>query len=220
MQTQVFNLAGEVVGDIEISDTVFAVPFNQDVVHQAVLRQQANARQGTASTKTRGNVHGSTRKLYRQKGTGNARAGSRKSPTRKGGGVVFGPHPRDYRQAMPKKMRQLALRCALSAKVSDGELKVLESLKFEEPKTKQMIGVLDVLKIEQSALVVTSQPETNMVLSARNIQGIKTIPANLLNVVDILSHKTLVMEVAAVRRAEELWGKDGSGEKTDATATA
>ena len=218
MQTQVFNLAGEVVGNIEISDTVFAVPFNEDVVHQAVLRQQANARQGTASTKTRGDVHGSTRKLYRQKGTGNARAGSRKSPTRKGGGVVFGPHPRDYRQAMPKKMRQLALRCALSAKVSDGELKVLEALKFEEPKTKQMTAVLDALKIEESALLVTVQPETNMVLSARNIQGIKTLPANLLNVVDILSHKTLVMEVAAVRRAEELWGKDGSGEKTDATA--
>jgi large subunit ribosomal protein L4 len=218
MQTQVFNLAGEVVGNIEISDTVFAVPFNQGVVHQAVLRQQANARQGTASTKTRGDVHGSTRKLYRQKGTGNARAGSRKSPTRKGGGVVFGPHPREYRQSMPKKMRQLALRCALSAKVSDGGLKVLEALKFEEPKTKQMTGVLDALKIEKSALVVTAQTEINMVLSARNIPGIKTLPANLLNVVDILSHETLVMEVSAVRKAEELWGKDGSGEKVDATA--
>jgi len=218
MQTQVFNLAGEVVGNIEISDTVFAVPFNQGVVHQAVLRQQANARQGTASTKTRGTVSGSTRKLYRQKGTGNARAGSRKSPTRKGGGIVFGPHPRDYRQSMPKKMRQLALRCALSAKVNDGELKVLEALKLDEPKTKQMTGVLDALKIEHSALLVTSQPETNVILSARNIPGIKTLPANLLNVVDILSHKALIMEVAAVRKAEELWGKDGSGEKTDATA--
>lgn len=218
MQTQVFNLAGDVVGDIEISDTVFAVPFNEDVVHQAVLRQQANARQGNASTKTRGNVAGSTRKLYRQKGTGNARAGSSKSPTRRGGGVVFGPHPRDYHQAMPKKMRQLALRCALSAKVNDGELKVLEALKFDEPKTKQMTAVLDALKIEKTALLVTSQPETNMVLSARNIPGIKTLPANLLNVVDILSHQALIMEVAAVRRAEELWGKDGSGEKSDATA--
>jgi large subunit ribosomal protein L4 len=218
MQTQVFNLAGEVVGNIEISDTVFAVPFNQGVVHQAVLRQQANARQGTASTKTRGTVSGSTRKLYRQKGTGNARAGSRKSPTRKGGGIVFGPHPRDYRQSMPKKMRQLALRCALSAKVNDGELKVLEALKLDEPKTKQMTSVLDALKIEHSALLVTSQPETNVILSARNIPGIKTLPANLLNVVDILSHKALIMEVAAVRKAEELWGKDGSGEKTDATA--
>jgi len=218
MQTQVFNLAGEVVGDIEISDAVFAVPFNADVVHQAVLRQQANARQGTHSTKTRGTVTGSTKKLYRQKGTGNARAGSIRSPLRRGGGVVFGPHPRDYRQAMPKKMRQLALRCALSAKVNDGELKVLEALKLDEPKTRQMTAVLDALKIEKSALLVTSQPEANTVLSARNIPGIKTLPANLLNVVDILSHRTLVMDVAAVRRAEELWGKDGSGEKSDAAA--
>ena len=216
MQAQVYNLAGEVIDNIEISDTVFAVPFNEGVVHQAVLRQQANARQGNASTKTRGEVSGSTRKLYRQKGTGNARAGGRKSPTRKGGGVVFGPHPRDYRQAMPKKMRQLALRCVLSAKSTEGDLKILEALKFDEPKTKQMTGVLDALKIENSALVVMLKPELNVMKSANNIPGIKTLPANLLNVVDILGHKTLLMEVAAVREAEKLWGKDSSGEKSDA----
>jgi large subunit ribosomal protein L4 len=218
MQAQVYNLAGEIVGNIEISDAIFAVPFNEGIVHQAVLRQQANARQGNASTKTRGEVNGSTRKLYRQKGTGNARAGGRKSPTRKGGGVVFGPHPRDYHQAMPKKMRQLALRCALSAKTSDGELKILDTLKFDEPKTKQITGVLDALNIENSALVVTSEAKANVVKSASNIPGIKTLPANLLNVVDILAHKALIMEVAAVRKAEELWGKDSSGEKSDATA--
>ncbi len=216
MQAQVYNLAGEVIDNIEISDTVFAVPFNEGVVHQAVLRQQANARQGNASTKTRGEVSGSTRKLYRQKGTGNARAGGRKSPTRKGGGVVFGPHPRDYRQAMPKKMRQLALRCVLSAKTTDGELKILEAIKFDEPKTKQMTGVLNALKIESSALVVMSKPELNVMKSANNIPGIKTLPANLLNVVDILGHKTLLMEVSAVREAEKLWGKDSSGEKSNA----
>lgn len=218
MQAQVFNLAGEVVGNIEISDTIFAVPFNEGIVHQAVLRQQANTRQGNASTKTRGQVSGSTRKLFRQKGTGNARAGSRKSPVRKGGGVVFGPHPRDYHQAMPKKMRQLALRCVLSAKSNDGELKILEELTFDEPRTKQMTGVLDALNIENSALVVTSEAKTNVVKSASNIPGIKTLPANLLNVVDILAHKALIMEVAAVRKAEELWGKDSSGEKSNATA--
>jgi large subunit ribosomal protein L4 len=218
MQAQVYNLAGEVVGNIEISDTIFAVPFNEGVVHQAVLRQQANARQGNASTKTRGQVSGSTRKLFRQKGTGNARAGSRKSPVRKGGGVVFGPHPRDYHQAMPKKMRQLALRCVLSAKSSDGELKILEELTFDEPRTKQMTGILDALNIEKSALVVTSEAKTNVVKAASNIPGIKTLPANLLNVVDILAHKALIMEVAAVRKAEELWGKDSSGEKSNATA--
>lgn len=218
MQAQVYNIAGEVVENIEISDAVFAVPFNEGVVHQAVLRQQANARQGTASTKTRGDVTGSTRKLYRQKGTGRARTGGRKSPVRKGGGAVFGPHPRDYRQAMPKKMRQLALRCVLSVKNSDGELKILDSLKFDEPRTKQMISVLGALNIEKSALLVTSKSETNVVKSAHNIPGIKTLPANLLNVVDILSHEALIMEVGAVRKVEELWGKDSSGEKGNAAA--
>jgi large subunit ribosomal protein L4 len=217
MQAQVYNLAGKEVGKIEISDAVFAVPLNEGILHQAVLRQQANARQGNASTKTRGDVIGSTRKLYRQKGTGNARAGSRKSPTRKGGGVVFGPHPRDYHQAMPKKMRQLALRCALSIKTSDGELKILDNIAFDEPKTRQMTEVLDALNIENSALVVTSEAKVNVIKSASNIPGIKTLPANLLNVVDILAHKALIMEVAAVRKAEELWGKDLSGEKSNAT---
>lgn len=218
MQAQVYNIAGEVVENIEISDAIFAVPFNESVVHQAVIRQQANARQGTASTKTRGDVAGSTRKLYRQKGTGHARAGGKKSPVRKGGGVAFGPHPRDYRQAMPKKMRQLALKCVLSVKTSDGELKILDSLKFDEPKTKQMVGVLDALNVEKSALVVTSKSETNVVKSANNIPGIMTLPANLLNVVDILAHEALIMEVAAVRKVEELWGKDSSGEKDNAAA--
>jgi large subunit ribosomal protein L4 len=217
MQAQVFNMAGEVVGNVEISDKVFAAPFNEGIVHQAVLRQQANARQGNAASKTRGEVNGSTRKLYKQKGTGNARAGGRKSPTRKGGGSVFGPHPRDYRQDMPKKMRQTALRCVLSAKASEGGLKILESLAFDAPKTKQMTGVLNALNVQETALVVTSQAKTNVVKSANNIPGVKTLPANLLNVVDILGHRVLVMEVDAVRKAEELWGKD-TGEKNNATA--
>jgi large subunit ribosomal protein L4 len=218
MQAPVYNLVGEVVGNIEISNTVFAVPFNETVVHQAVLRQQANARQGTASTKTRGNVSGSSKKLYNQKGTGNARAGSIKSPLRRGGGVVFGPHPRDYRQAMPKKMHRLALRCTLSAKVNDGSLKILESLNLDEPKTKQMTGILNSLKVESSALVVTAEARVNVVKSARNLPRVKTLPANLLNVVDLLSHQTLVMEVAAVRKAEEIWGGDTSKEEDNATA--
>ncbi len=124
MRVPVYNLAGEVVKHIKVSDHVFAAPFNQAVVHQAMVRQQANARQGTASTKTRSEVSGSTRKLYRQKHTGSARAGSRRSPLRRGGGIAFGPKPRSYRQAMPKRMRQLALRCVLSAKAGDKELMV------------------------------------------------------------------------------------------------
>jgi len=196
-----------VVKHIEISDQVFAVPFNQAVVHQALVRQRANARQGTASTKTRGEVSGSSSKLFRQKHTGRARAGSRKSPLRRGGGITFGPHPRSYEQAIPKKMRQLALRCVLSAKASDGELKVVEQLKLEEPKTKEMVRILAALGVDSSALIATSEPEENVIKSARNLPRIKTIPANILNVVDILSYKMLLMTEAAVRKAEQLWGE-------------
>ncbi len=217
MQAPVYGLTGEVIEHIEISDQVFGVPFNQAVVHQAMVRQRANARQGTASTKTRSEVAGSSRKLYRQKGTGMARAGSIRSPLRRGGGITFGPKPRSYRQAMPKKMRRLALRCVLSAKTSDGELMILESLRLDEPKTKEMVRILTALKVDSSALIVTSEPEGNVVKSARNLVGIKTLPANLLNVVDILSYKVLLIEVAAVRKAEQLWGEGLSEEGENAS---
>ncbi len=207
MEVPVYSLAGAVVKHIEISDQVFAVPFNQAVVHQALVRQRANARQGTACTKTRGEVSGSSRKLFRQKHTGQARAGSRKSPLRRGGGITFGPKPRSYRQAMPKKMRQLALRCLLSAKARDGELRVLEQLGLDQPRTKEMAQTLTALGVNSSALIATSEPEDNVVKSTRNLVRIKTIPANLLNVVDILSHKMLLMTEAAVRKAEQLWGE-------------
>ena len=207
MQVPVYNLAGEVVGNTEISDGVFAVPFNQAVVHQAMVRQRANARQGTASTKTRGEVAGSSRKLFRQKHTGMARAGSRKSPLRRGGGIVFGPQPRDYTQAMPRKMRRLALRCVLSAKAADGELMVLEKLELDEPKTKEMAQILTALGVNSSTLIATSESEENVVKSARNLPSIKTTPANLLNVVDLLSHKKLLMTEAAIGKVEQLWGK-------------
>jgi large subunit ribosomal protein L4 len=206
VQYPVHNLNGEVVRNIEISDTVFAVPFNEALVHQAVTRQQANARQGTAATKARGEVAGSGKKMYRQKHTGMARAGDRRSPTRRGGGVAFGPQPRSYRKEMPKKMRQSALRCTLSAKARDGEMMILEELKLEEPKTKLMAGVLVALGVNTAALVVTSPPEVNVILSARNLTGVKTLPANLLNVVDILSYKKLLITETSVRKIEELWG--------------
>jgi len=217
VQVPVYSLAGEVIKNIEISDEVFAVPFNQAVVHQAMVRQQANARQGTASTKTRSEVAGSSRKLFRQKGTGNARAGSIKSPLRRGGGITFGPKPRSYRQAMPKKMRRLALRCVLSAKAGDGELKVLEQLELDEPKTKQMVQILAALEVDSSALIVTDKPADNVVKSARNLARIKTMPANLLNVVDILSYKMLLMTEAAVRKAEQLWGQSLPQGETNAS---
>ncbi len=216
MQVPVYSLAGETVEHIEINDEVFGVPFNEAVVHQAMVRQQANARQGTSDTKTRGQVSGSTRKLFRQKGTGQARAGSRKSPLRRGGGITFGPKPRSYRQAMPKKMRQLALRCVLSAKAGDGELVVLEHLKLDEPRTKEMVRILAALRVDSSALITTSEPGGNLVRAARNLPGIKTTPASLLNVVDILSHKMLLMTVTAVRTAEQLWGKRSSQGRSNA----
>lgn len=217
MQIPVHNLAGEVVDHIEVSDRVFAVPLNQAVVHQVMVGQQANARQGTASTKTRGEVSGSTRKLFRQKGTGSARAGSSRSPTRRGGGIVFGPKPRSYRQAIPKKIRRLALRCVLSAKARDKEMIVVEQLEMAQPRTKEIVGILAALGVNSSALMVTSQTEENVVKSARNLPKIKTLPASLLNVVDILSHKMLFMTVAAVRKAEELWGERLAEGENDAS---
>ncbi|MBI4284328.1 MAG: 50S ribosomal protein L4 [Chloroflexi bacterium] len=207
MQVPVYNLAGETVSQIEVSDHVFNQPFNEAVVHQVMVGQLANARQGTASTKTRGMVAGSTRKLYRQKGTGEARAGSIKSPLRRGGGTVFGPHPRSYHQDTPKKMRRLALRCVLSAKAADGDLLVLEELKFAEPKTQQVVHLLDALKVDASALIADGAPDENLVKSARNLADVKTTPASLLNVVDMLKYQKLLLTVSAVRKAEELWGE-------------
>lgn len=206
MQAPVYNLAGEVVSQIEISDYVFSVPLNETVVHQTMVRQLANARQGTASTKTRGEVSGSGKKLYAQKHTGHARAGDIRSPIRRKGGVASGPKPRSYRQAMPKKMRRLALRSVLSAKARDNELTVLEELKLPEPKTKDMTRILAALGVD-SALVVTVEPEENVIKSARNLPRIKTILASLLNVVDLLCYNRLLITVPAVRKVEELWGK-------------
>ena len=206
MQVPVYSLSGEIARHIDISDRVFAEPFREAVVHQAMVRQQANVRQGTASTKTRREVAGSSRKLFRQKHTGYARAGSLRSPLRRGGGVIFGPKPRSYRQAMPKKMRRLALRCMLSAKVRDGELRVIEELKLSEPKTKEMVRILAALGLDTSTLIVTGEVEANVVKSARNLALVKTLPANILNLVDLLSHRALLMTESAVRKAEELWG--------------
>jgi large subunit ribosomal protein L4 len=206
VQLPVYNLSGEVVRQIEVNDKVFGAPFNEAAVHQVMVGMQANARQGTASTKTRSMVRGSTRKLFRQKGTGEARAGSIKSALRRGGAITFGPHPRDYRQDTPKKMRRLALRCVLSAKAGDGELKVLDGFNFEEPKTKKMLEVLAALKVESTALIVTPAPEENLIKSARNIPVIDTMTVNVINILDIMSHRTLLMTEAAVRAAEKLWG--------------
>ena len=207
MELTVYNSAGKEIDKIEVSDTVFGIQPNETVVHQALLRQLANARQGTADTKTRREVSGSSRKMYAQKHTGQARAGTRRSPLRRGGGIIFGPHPRSYRQAMPKKMRRLALRSIFSDKVSQGALKVIDSFGVEEPKTGQMKEALKALGVTSSALLVTAEVNENVIKSARNITRVKTRTADTLNVADLLSYNMLLMTVDAVRRVESLWGK-------------
>lgn len=207
MKAEVYDLNGEVVEQIELNEAVFALPLNQAVVHQAMVRQLANGRQGTASTKTRGEVSGSTRKLYAQKHTGRARRGDIKSPLLRGGGVAFGPKPRSYRQSMPKKMRRLALKCLLSAKIREGNMRLVKELDFKEPKTKDMVNVLSSLGIDSSALIVTGQSTPNVTRSVANLTDIKVVPSALINVLDLLSYEMLVATVPAVRNIEEIWGK-------------
>jgi large subunit ribosomal protein L4 len=207
VKVPVYGLNGEVAEQIELSEAIFAIPFNESVVHQAMVRQLANGRQGTASTKTRGEVSGSTRKLYAQKHTGRARRGDIKSPLLRGGGVVFGPKPRSYRQSMPKKMRRLALKCLLSAKIREGNVRLVQELDFKEPKTKDMVNVLSSLGIDSSALIVTAQSTLNVTKSAANLAEIKVVPSALVNVLDLLSYETLVATVPAIRNIEQIWGE-------------
>jgi large subunit ribosomal protein L4 len=207
VQVPVHNSNGEVVDQIELSPAVFNIPFNGAVVHQAMVGQLANKRHGTVSTKTRGDVRGSTRKLYRQKHTGRARRGDIKSPLLRGGGVVFGPKPRTYRQSMPRKMRRLALKCLLSDKVREGNIRLLQELNFEEPKTKAMISVLSSLGIDASSLILTAQSTPNVVKSTANLPEVKVLPSDLINVLDLLSYEILIATVPAIRNIEQIWGK-------------
>jgi len=206
MEIPVYNTQGQVVKNLNVSDAVFGVPMNDAVVHQALVAQQANARQGTSSTKTRSEVAGSTKKLFRQKGTGEARAGSIKSGLRPGGGVIFGPKPRDYSKSLPKKVRRLAIRCLLSDKVSGGGLKVVEGLTFDTPKTKDMAAVLAALEMASSAMVATAGVDQKVVMSARNLPRVKTTPANLLNVTDLLKYDGLLLTEEALSVIEQVWG--------------
>jgi len=197
---------GEITDHLDVRDDVFALPFNAAVVHQAMVRQLANKRQGTAATKARGEVTGSTAKLFRQKGTGRARKGNVKSPLLRGGGVVFGPSPRSYRQSMPKKMRRLALKCLLSAKVREENMMAVEALDFEKPRAKDLVGVLSALGVDSNALIVTAQSMPTLVKSADNLANAKVLPSALINVLDLLSYKTLIVTVPALRNIERIWG--------------
>lgn len=202
MEAKLYNQSGEEVGVIHISDYVFGIEPNVPVMHQAMERQRANARLGTHNTLGRGEVDGSTRKLYRQKGTGRARQGSIRAPHRKGGGVAHGPHPRKYTKAMPRKMRRLAVRSALSARYRDGAITFLDRLMFEKPRTKDMIAVLNALNLTGKTLIVLDRKEENVNLSAHNLPNVKTLLAHYLNVIDLLSHDHIVMLQAAVDVAQ------------------
>ncbi|HHW54484.1 MAG: 50S ribosomal protein L4 [bacterium] len=202
----VYNIEGQQVGEIELADTVFGAEVNEAAIKQVVDMQLANRRRGTASTKGRGEVRGGGRKPWRQKGTGRARHGSRRSPIWRGGAVIFGPKPRDYSFTVPKKLKRTALRSALSAKVAAGELTVLEGLEFDTPRTKRMVEILRNLQISGKALIVTGLPDLKVAKSARNIPGVKSLPVNNLNVYDLLLHERLVLTKDAVAKVEEVLG--------------
>jgi len=210
----VHNLQGEVVEEVELEDSVFDVPFRQAVVHQAVTRQLANKRQGNASTKTRGQVVGSTRKLFSQKGTGRARRGNIKSPLLRGGGVVFGPKPRSYRQDMPKKMRRLAFKCALSDKVREGALWAVDDVAVEQPRTKDVAALVASAGSARSSVIVTAESMPALALSARNLKGASVVPCSVLSTLDVMNCDRLIVTVPALRRMESIWGSKGSSDES------
>ncbi|HHV78059.1 MAG TPA: 50S ribosomal protein L4 [Firmicutes bacterium] len=199
----VYDMDGNVVEEMDLSQEVFGVEADTGLLHQVVRMYLANQRQGTADTKTRSEVSGGGRKPWRQKGTGRARQGSIRSPLWRHGGIVFGPHPRDYSFRIPKKAVRVALRGALSAKVRDGEFKVLRDLSLAEPKTKLMYGVLQKLKLGDKALIVTALPDRTVWLGARNIPGVTVVDAGSLNTLDVLKHSYVVATKEAVKKIEE-----------------
>jgi len=207
MKVPLYTLSGKrKKKQVELPDHIFAAPVNEAVMHQALVRQLANARLGTHKTKTRGEVRGGGAKPWRQKGTGRARHGSIREPQWRGGGTVFGPQPRSYRQKMPKKMRHLALKGGLTVKAQEGKILVLDGLEMEEPKTKEMLTILENLKVEDSALILLPERNTNVERSARNISGVKALRANYLNLRDLLSHDWLIMPLGALEMIEGLLG--------------
>ncbi|MCL0101150.1 50S ribosomal protein L4 [Peptococcaceae bacterium] len=200
----VYNINGEQVGEIELNDAVWGIEPNKYVLHQAVVMQLASRRLGTHATKTRGMVRGGGRKPWRQKGTGRARHGSIRSPIWRGGGTVFGPHPRKYGFPLPKKVRRLAMKSALSSRVESNDILVLDSLDMSVPKTKEMVKILSNLNVDKKALVVTAEYNENVFKSARNIPYVTQLKADKLNVYDVLSHQKLIITKDAVAKIEEV----------------
>ncbi|HHX27332.1 MAG TPA: 50S ribosomal protein L4 [Firmicutes bacterium] len=202
-----YNMNGERIGDYELPASVFGVPVNRHVLHEAVVMQRASKRLGTASTKTRGEVAGGGAKPWRQKGTGRARHGSRRSPIWRGGAITFGPRPRTYGYKMPKKARRAALLSALSSKAENEQVLILDELSMSEPKTKVMVNMLSKLDADGKALVVLKKPDNNVELSLRNIPGVKTLTPSELNVYDILNYDKLLLTKEVADVVEEVLGE-------------
>ena len=199
-----YNMAGKEVGKIELNDAVFAVEVNEAVMHQAVVRQLSNERLGTHATKTRGMVRGGGRKPWKQKGTARARSGSTRSPLWIGGGTVFGPSPRSYYKAMPRKARRLAVKSALSEKVNNNDLIVMEELTLAAPKTKEVLNILNNFEVGDAKVLFITEGDVNVEKSARNIQGVKALASTGLNIFDLLHHDKLFITKGAVAQIEEV----------------
>ena len=204
-KVNIYNMLGEQVGEIELNDQIFGVEVNQHVVYEVVKNQLANKRQGTQSAKTRAEVRGGGRKPWRQKGTGRARAGSSNSPIWTGGGVAFAPKPRDYSYKVPKKVRRLAMKSALTSKVENNEIIVIDELNLDAPKTKDMVNLLNKLNADKKALIVTTEKNENVIRSTNNIPSVQTTVVNNLNVYDILKYNTFIITKDAVRKVEEVY---------------
>ncbi len=204
-KVNVYNMLGELVEEMELSDAVFGVEVNEHVVYEVVKNQLANKRQGTQSAKTRAEVRGGGRKPWRQKGTGRARQGSIRSPQWKGGGVVFAPKPRDYSYSVPKKVRRLAMKSALTDKLQNNEIIVIDGMNFDAPKTKEMKNMLNNLKADKKALIVMDEKNVNVIKSAGNIPNVATTLVNTLNVYDILKYNSFIITKEAVKKVEEVY---------------
>ncbi|MBV1816796.1 50S ribosomal protein L4 [Anaerosalibacter bizertensis] len=204
-KVNVYNILGEQVEDIDLKDDIFDVEVNETAMYEMVKNHLANRRQGTQSVKTRTEVRGGGRKPWRQKGTGRARQGSIRAPHWKGGGVTFAPKPRDYSYRVPKKVRKLAIKSALTSKVLNDEIIVLDELNIEEPKTKEMVKILDSIKANKKALIVMDESNENVMKSIRNIPNVEVTIANTLNVYDILKYDSFIITKAAVRKVEEVY---------------
>ncbi len=206
MQVTVHNMAGEQVGEIELPAEIFEAPVNSVLMHQALVRQLANARQGTHRTKTRGEISRSKAKWYRQKGTGRARHGSRNAPIFVGGGVAHGPKPRSYQKKMPRQMRRAALRSALTVKAADEQIVLLDKLAMDMPKTRELLAMLDRLSIGDSALVLVAERSEAIEKSAQNIRNVKTLRASYLNIRDLLGYKKVLIPLDSLDVIQSILG--------------